>query len=157
MVAKTDSVYAIVSTPEHRIRSSIMPNGGMLPSCLLCKWAERKNDLQTGVYCQHHSMMVYSAPTTFCPDLSNDSTPRISDFIQQDGIKGNDVFVWVEIQYRHPEHPSLPQYYHEYVLLAPVSTYMSWSKGEIKNHRMALYEQKREEFRAKYAESEEAC
>ena len=49
-------------------------------------------------------MMVYSALTTFCPNLSNDSTPKISDFIQQDGITGNDVFVWNEIQYRHPEH-----------------------------------------------------
>ena len=56
-----------------------MPNGGILPGCFTCKWVEREDDLQIDAYCRRHSMMVYSAVTTFCPDLSSDSTPRISD------------------------------------------------------------------------------
>jgi hypothetical protein len=127
-----------------------MPNGGMLPSCIVCKWSEREELPHRDVYCRKHSMTVYGSFHTFCPDLSKDSTPGLALFIQENEIAGSDLYAWIQIGYRSEEYPDLPQYYHEYKLLASLTTYASWNKKEIRARREELYKEALHDFLTKY-------
>src|SRR5580765_2181126 len=103
-----------------------MPNGGLLPSCWACQWAQRGEPFE--VYCKKHSMHIHLSLFTFCPDLSDASIPGLAKFIESEHILGEDVYTWIEIPYRDPQYPTLPQYYHEFAVLAPISEYGEWTE-----------------------------
>jgi hypothetical protein len=122
-----------------------MPNGGMLPSCWVCQWAQRA-DLLKPVYCQRHQMTILGAPYTFCSELSDDSSPGLANFVQENNIRDNDIYVWIETGYRNSEDSSVPRYRHEFVALAPIATLASWSEDEQQEARKALREKRAQDM-----------
>lgn len=115
-----------------------MPNGGVLPSCSVCQWAQGTGP--TTISCRRHGITVFLALHSFCRELSNQAYPGLVDFIRQNGITGNGIHIWLEIQHRTPEHPDIPQYDREFAPLAPVDTYASWTEAEDRAARRILYE-----------------
>lgn len=94
------------------------------------------------IYCRHHEVTVFLALRSFCRELSNQASPGLGvDFVQQNGIVGDDIYAWLEIQYRTSEYPDIPQYHHKFMPLAPVDTYASWTEDEDRAVRRVLYEQ----------------
>jgi len=65
-------------------------------------------------------------------------------------LTGEDIYTWVELGYTTRDYPGLPQYYHEFVRLAPISDYKAWSPEQRQNAVRAIREQKEMEFRQKY-------
>ena len=70
--------------------------------------------------------------------------------VTRNKFRGKDVYIIIEIQFQTEEYPGLPQYYHEYVLLAPIKVYAEWSEAQKMEAIQAIYEQKEKEFRNKY-------
>jgi hypothetical protein len=123
----------------------------MLPSCWVCQWAECATP-SGDVYCHYHKMSVSHSTFTFCPCLSGEREDWITAFISTEGIKGDDVYMWVEISYRVRDYPAIPQYCHEYVVLAPINVYAAWTVEECHIARRTLYEQKLKEFERQHSE-----
>jgi hypothetical protein len=127
-----------------------MPNGGVLPSCFVCEWAQKTDDFGT-IRCQRHGITVKLALHTVCSDLAHAGLTRFrQEQLQREGY----IYTWIEIQYRTPDYPTLPQYYQELVALAPISTYAAWSDAERQVAEGAVHEQKRQEFEQKYGKPE---
>src|SRR5262245_36241801 len=121
-----------------------MPNGGMLPCCFICQWAKRDEDnlsLVTPITCQQHSFAVWLPARHFCSELS-DSSEGAHYFTEDENISSNHMYAWIEIQYRTTEYPNLPQYYHEFLPLATLSTYAAWSEDEKKAAYRELHKAK---------------
>ena len=123
-----------------------MPNGGILPSCFICQWAHKTDDFGL-IECQRHGMTVKRALHTVCPDLAPAGLTRFS---QEQHLIDGYIYIWIEIQYRTPEYPTLPQYYHELVAVAPIPTYVGWSDTERQVAEAAIHQQKWAEFEQKY-------
>ena len=130
-----------------------MPNGGMMPCCLVCQWA-RRTDSFYAIVCQHHQVTIAHPLRTFCPDLSDPSTPGLAAFVYDADIHGHDIYVWIEIQHRTADDPDLPQYYHTFAAVAPIATYATWSEAERQAALRTLYDQKRKELERKYPTGE---
>jgi hypothetical protein len=94
--------------------------------------------------------MVYNVLHTFCADLSDDAIPGLAGFAQAEDLKEDEIYMWIEIQYRTREHADLPQYHHAFVGLASISTYASWTRDERELARKTLYEQERREFEKRH-------
>jgi len=62
------------------------------------------------------------------------------------------MYAWIEVHYRTAEHSTIPQYHHEFVPLASLSVYGSWTEEEKKAEYARLRDEKREEFEQKYSE-----
>lgn len=105
-----------------------MPNGGMPPSCLSCKWSEKSEDFGEALrhcYCKHHSMEVLFTFLTFCTDRTtqyDETTP--GSFIQSEGITGHDVYFWVASD------PEWNDVFDTYSLLAPLEIYANWTQEQ---------------------------
>jgi hypothetical protein len=131
-----------------------MPNGGILQSCFVCKWSEKDKDIEKAgkqVHCQHHSIEIDNPFFTFCSDLSLfNEHGQPGRLVTEHNLIGQDVYTWVELGYTTKEYPGLPQYYHEFALLAPIRVYAEWSKEQRRDAVRAIYERKEKEFREKY-------
>jgi hypothetical protein len=92
-------------------------------------------------------MTVQHAMHMICPDIDH---PNLKQFRKKHPLVDGQFYIWIEIHYRTAEHPTLPQYYHELVLLAPLATYLAWSEDERQEAELALRRQKQAEFEQKY-------
>lgn len=127
-----------------------MPNGGVLPSCFVCEWAQKSDDFST-INCQQHGITVKPALHTVCSDLTHAGLMRFrQEKLQREGY----IYIWIEIQYRTSDYPTLPQYYQELVALTPITTYASWSDAERQAAEAAAHHQKQLEFEQKYGKPE---
>lgn len=133
-----------------------MPNGGLLPSCHSCQWAQKHEDdpmEYRGVYCRHHEMdITTSSIFTFCSDL-----PLINEkkqpgrLVRENHLTGEHMYIWVQLGYTTQEYPGLPQYHQEIEQLSTIDCYASWSVEQGQRAVGAIYERKEREFRGKYS------
>lgn len=105
-----------------------MPNGGVMPSCNACQYA-RKAGKRDEIECRKHSMKVTFASLMFCTDLSHLSSPGLANFAQDSRFSPDTMYVWGETGFMSRQ-TGLPEYIHEPLLLAPISTYTAWSDKE---------------------------
>ncbi len=107
-----------------------MPNGGVLPSCLVCKWAKRNEsgDPIDPIECQQHGFVVWLANVHVCSNLtgSNDE-PGLESFVQKENLGSEFMYAWFQFSYRMPESPTLPLYHHELINLASLQEFSKWS------------------------------
>jgi hypothetical protein len=103
-----------------------VPNGGMLPCCRVCQYAQDAQTI-TSISCQRHRMRITNAFHTFCADLSHNSYPGLAAFIHNNTIASDQIYIWTEVQYRTTDHPTLPQYQHQFVTLTSIATYAGWT------------------------------
>lgn len=110
-----------------------MPNGGVLPSCFVCKWAkektsERKLDL---IECQKHGFAVWLPMSHVCINLGDPyDGSGLSTFAEDAELKSNIVYVWLQFQYRTQDAPTIPQYHHELVELTTFQEFSKWTIEE---------------------------
>lgn len=112
-----------------------MPNGGVMPSCFVCKWANKKlppsegsNPLLEPIECQQNGFEVWLPSSHVCSKLDDPyEGGGLSTFAASAGLKDGIVYGWLEIGYRTKEHPHIPQYHHELVELAPFREFSSWT------------------------------
>jgi hypothetical protein len=84
---------------------------------------------------------VFLPSHSFCRELSNPAYTWLGGFVQNNDIVGNEIYTWLEIQYRTPQYPDIPQYHHKFAPLAPVVTYASWTEAEDRAARKILHDQ----------------
>lgn len=121
-----------------------MPNGGMLPCCLGCDWADKKElDPLPTVFCTKHEVTIYFAVRLFCSELSK-------EFAKREGLLDDTIYLWAQVIYKNPEYPTLPQYYDEPVSLIPVSEYAEWDEETFFKAVRNRNKEVEEEFWKKY-------
>ncbi|NUM43270.1 MAG: hypothetical protein HUU38_01075 [Anaerolineales bacterium] len=127
-----------------------MPNGGMMPSCFLCKWAKKdtpkpidpkeKNPLIEPIQCQQHGIAIWLPSSHVCANLGDPyDGSGLSTFAEEVGLESKYIYAWLEFSYRTQEHPQIPQYHHEFVQLAPFEVFSHWTLEE----KMNAYNQAR--------------
>ena len=132
-----------------------MPNGGIQPSCFVCKWAKKNtskpihpvdnNPLIEPVECQQHGFTVWLPSSHVCADLQESADESgLSTFAEQAGVEPGSVYVWLEFGYHTPEHPQIPQYHHELVKLAVFQQFSRWTL-EQKQRAFAQAREKKEQ------------
>ncbi len=99
-----------------------MPNGGMMPCCLVCAWADEKDlGVPSKVLCTKHQVTIHDAMALFCSELSEEA-------IERERFLDDVMYMWAMVIYQNPKWPTLPQYYHEPVSLIPISKYKEWDE-----------------------------
>ena len=112
-----------------------MPNGGLKPSCFVCKWANKKspnlkgyNPLIEPIECQQNGFVVWLPSSHVCSKLGDPHEGGgLSTFAESVGLKDESVYAWLEFGYRTKEHPHIPQYHHELVELASFQEFTIWT------------------------------
>jgi hypothetical protein len=107
-----------------------MPNGGMGPCCFICDFAEHTEprSLMTPLHCRQHAIQVWLPYKHVCGCLTYHG--EILPFIEEEQVQADTVYAEIEVQYQNPAYPTLPQYYHELHVLAPVAVYRQWTLEE---------------------------
>jgi hypothetical protein len=122
-----------------------MPNGGTPQACLHCQWSRvRRKKRFFGLFwkidefCTRHQVRLPLALYTFCADFTIDDKP--APIIQEEKITGENMYIWMETAYKPSAQAQVPMYHHEYVILAPLSVYATWTDKEIGKASRALYD-----------------
>ena len=133
-----------------------MPNGGMKPSCFVCKWAKKdmsksvtKNPFLEPIECQKHDCWVWSPTVHVCANLGDTyGGSGLSTFAENAELKTGAIYAWIEFSYQSKEHPNIPQYHHELIKLASFQEFAAWTLEQKKNayHRQSA--QKEQELLA---------
>lgn len=111
-----------------------MPNGGDVPSCPFCQYAQESSEFNT-IECQKHKIKITFSHAMFCADLSHPKWPGMAqEFISSEGIPAGIMYTWVGV-YTHQKYP-----------LAPIETYAAWSDEEKEVHRR----EKQDDWETKY-------
>ena len=84
-----------------------MPNGGVHPSCFVCKWAKRKesdsedfNPLIEPLECQQHRFTVWLPSSHVCSSHGDPyDGSGLSTFAESAGLKNEVVYAWLEFGY----------------------------------------------------------
>ncbi len=115
-----------------------MPNGGDVPSCPFCQYAERSTE--SGIWeCKKHDFLVPLAGDIFCGDLSHPDWPGMAQgFISGNNIPKSVMYMWAGV-YSHQDFP-----------LAPIEIYVTWSEEEKRAHFRAKSKAWEEEYRSKH-------
>lgn len=98
-----------------------MPNGGILPSCFVCKWAERNEsgNLIDPIECQRHGFVVWLANVHVCSDLTGENEePGLNSFVEEENLESEFMYAWFQFSHRAQQSPTLPLYHHELVKFA---------------------------------------
>ena len=106
-----------------------MPNGGMLPCCRVCQFAQSSRS-PDNILCVRHNIPILDAFHLFCPDLSNLDTPGLAQFVQSNELEHNFIYAWTVVQYRAKNNPTIPQYQHQFIPLASILSYTNWTDAE---------------------------
>jgi len=124
-----------------------MPNGGLMPCCWVCHWGSRITQ-ESSVACTRHHLTTYLPFKTFCADLAleNDDSKRRYFQDHEPSPTPDIMHEWLEFSYKDPKYPSLPQYYHEPIDLAPMNEFATWNKEQQVKASQARHEQKRQEL-----------
>ncbi len=132
-----------------------MPNGGFMPSCAMCKFGDAQHldprqFRSTPLNCSHHKMMIHDALNRFCQELTasqwvidNEFFAKIvSSFTQQNRAKllPDTIYVWLEAY--------SDGYIHEFVKLAAVSDYATWSREKESEVTRSLYVEWKDRIKA---------
>jgi hypothetical protein len=134
---------------------SVMPNGGIHPSCFVCKWAKKdepklvhpvkNNPLIEPIECQQHGFAVWLPSSHVCADLGDPyEESGLSTFAESAKLEKENVYAWLEFGYRSKEHPQIPQYHHELVQLASFQDFAAWTL-EQKQHAYHQARNKKEQ------------
>ena len=110
-----------------------MPNGGIQPSCIVCKWANRVQSAPPydHVECRKHHFSVWLPQSHVCQDLDDPyDGSGLSTFADGEGLENNFIYAWLEFQYRTEDVPKIPQYRHELVKLASFQQFSEWITEE---------------------------
>ena len=121
-----------------------MPNGGMKPSCFVCKWAKKdiskftepaaKNPLVDLIECQQHNFVVWSPASHVCANLGDPyDGSGLSTFAENAELETGSVYAWIEFGYRSKEYPNIPQYHHELIKLASFQEFSAWTLEQKKD------------------------
>ena len=132
-----------------------MPNGGIHPSCFVCKWASKdspEGGTLESIVCQYHGFVVWQPASHFCAQLSG-KQGEFAQFVQAQHIDTEQMYAWIDLQYRTTEHPQIPQYHHEIVPLTDLSTYKVWNDEEKQVRYRDLHRQCQQAFAQKVNES----
>src|SRR5579859_1365730 len=126
-----------------------MPNGGLLPSCWVCRWAYRgETDRQTipshlhraaqgetdlcPIQCRLHQLVVYDSMSAFCADLSENQSPGLAEFIKKQQFTPQMMYRW------------LGMYDPEPVAVTTLEEYATWSPERQRKNLQMLNRQKPE-------------
>jgi hypothetical protein len=135
-----------------------MPNGGIGPSCFICKFAQpdahAANPLRDPLFCQHHGMQVWLPLMHVCGCLITKYNTK-PPLIEQEQMDEQAVYARIEVQYRTAAYPTLPQYHHEYHFLTAVSTYRTWTETEQQAQYQILAQRVWNAFREQYRSTNE--
>jgi hypothetical protein len=122
------------------LAEDVMPNGGLLPSCFVCKWAKRDpsividaehNPLIEPVECLQHGFAVWLPAHHVCANLGDSySGSGLATFAEGAGLEIGSIYAWLEVVYRTPEIPDIPQYHQTFVKLASLPEFSGWSLDE---------------------------
>src|SRR5262245_43337837 len=113
-----------------------MPNGGVQPSCFVCKWAKRdrskpihpehNNPLIEPIECEKHGFAVWLPSAHVCADLGDPyDGSGLSTFAETAQLANGFVYAWLEVSLRGKEAPEIPQYRLELVKLAKFQDFSS--------------------------------
>ena len=118
-----------------------------MPCCWVCHWRSQ-NIKEASATCELHQLTTYLPLKTFCADLAleNDDSKRRYFLNREPNPEPDVMYEWLEIAYKDPRYPTLPQYYHEPVGLALLSEFAVWSQEQQNKTSQALHEQKRKEL-----------
>ena len=122
-----------------------MPNGGMMPCCQVCQYATNLEKLGE-VHCEQHDLKIHLSLGTFCADLSDEVSPGLANFINENGFQTGKLFQWIQIAYQDGKQPQLPQYYHEPAELISIEEYRTWTEQDAIRVSQQLHTQKRKEL-----------
>src|SRR5450432_337581 len=114
-----------------------MPNGGIVPSCFVCKWAKKdtsrpihptdNNPLTEPIECQQHRFTVWLPADHVCANLGDPyDRSGLSTFAERAGLESGSVYAWLVFG-PTPEHPHISLYHHECVKLASFQEFSSWT------------------------------
>jgi hypothetical protein len=126
-----------------------MPNGGVMPSCFICKWAKKddskpihpveNNPLKDPIECQQHGFKVWLPSSHVCANLGYPyDESGLSTFAKDVGLESNIIYAWFQFQYRTQESPTIPQHHHELIKLAGFQEFSKWTiedKEKVFRHR----------------------
>ena len=121
-----------------------MPNGGILPSCFVCKWAKRNESGEPfdPIECQQHGFVVWSPSSHVCRNLSGSNDERgLSQFVEKEKLESENMYAWFQFSYSVSESPTLPLYHHELVKLASFQEFSGWTLEE----KTKIFRQKQDE------------
>jgi len=121
-----------------------MPNGGVKPSCFVCKWASKsisrqpftmdKNPITKPIECIKNGFSVWLPSNHVCANLGdNHEESGLSTFVKSTRIDRKAVYAWLEFSYQTEEHPHTPQYRHELVKLASFQEFSAWTLEQKQN------------------------
>ena len=109
-----------------------MPNGGVQPSCFVCKWAKKdtskpfhhtdNNPLIEPIECQQHGFAVWLPSSHVCADLGDPyDGSGLSTFAEKAGLESKYVYAWLEFG------SQISLYHHELVKLASFLEFSNWT------------------------------
>ncbi len=115
-----------------------MPNGGVLASCFVCKYAKKdmsrpthpvtNNPLMEPIDCQRNGFLVWLPSMHVCAGLGDSAEGGgLSKFAENAKLESGSVYAWLEFGYRTKAAPHLPQYHHELVKVASFQDYAAWT------------------------------
>lgn len=85
-----------------------MPNGGIKPSCKVCKWAIKdENPTIDPIKCAKHSFIVSMPLTHVCQSLDGDG--GLASFAEVRKLQAETMYAWLKFPYIDPKHPNLPK------------------------------------------------
>ena len=142
-----------------------MPNGGIHPSCFVCKWAKKdesipshpieNNPLIVPIECLQHGFVVWLPSSHVCANLGDPyNGSGLSTFAESAKLESENVYAWLEFGYRTKEHPHIPQYHHELVKLASFQDFSVWTLEQKQNAYYQARNQKEQELQ-RQAKSDE--
>jgi hypothetical protein len=132
------------------VKETHMPNGGVQPSCFVCKWAIKNtskspqpsdnNPLIEPIECPQNGFAVWLPSSHVCTKLGDPyDGSGLSTFSEEAGLESGSIYAWLEFGYRTKEHPSMPQYHHELVKLASFHEFAGWTLEQ----KQSVYSQAR--------------
>ena len=108
-----------------------MPNGSVLPSCFVCKWAKKYKKEPNLIDCQQYGFSVWLPLSHVCTNLGDPyEGSGLCTFAEDVGLEGDKMYAWFDFSYRTSEAPSIPQYRHELVPLTSFQEFSNWTIEE---------------------------
>ena len=133
-----------------------MQNGGLMPSCFVCKWKKEltggEDPLLKQIHCEKNGFDVLLPTFHFCSSI--DGYTGLRDFSAREKIEPDTVYVWAEVSYRTSLYPTLPQYYHEYAKLAPFSEYTKWTDDQKRQAFQSIHNTVQKKLRENYSDTD---
>lgn len=93
-----------------------MPNGGITPDCVHCKWYSGKPINDKEPYCTHHKMSLPIPIRAFCSNWKSSHTGDtnwLDEMLNRDNLQDEQMYVWLggyEVEFHYATLASIVEY-----------------------------------------------